>query len=64
MALIKSTPFGCPLAQQVKVFATKPDNLSLISGPHVMERENISCPLTLHESWNVCTYEHTLMQNR
>lgn len=42
--------------QEVKAFVAKPDNLSLTSGTHILERETDSCKLS--SNFRLCVVAH------
>lgn len=52
------------VAQLVKALATKPNDLSSISGPHIVERIPRSCPLTMTVVSHVLAHEDGKVLNR
>lgn len=54
----KLYPWACEMAQQVKVLATKLDDLSLTCGTHMMETVDYSCDLHTHNGTSAPTHKH------
>ena len=55
------------MAQWVKVFAAKPDDLGLISTPNMVERKNWISKIILwptHTPWKVCAHGHIHILNK